>query len=108
MLSPLRAAAAVLIAVLAAGCAATPGRTTPDDRWEGFNRGVYKFNAQFDRYVYLPVVRAYDFVDDGLEADTRLQRRNGTAPALFRVDPATGKGVKYDTETILRKEGKKK
>ena len=32
------------------------------DPWEGFNRGVYKFNAQFDRYVYLPVVNAYEFV----------------------------------------------
>ena len=45
-------------------------------------------------------VRAYDFVDDGLEADTRLQRRNGTAPALFRVDPATGKGIKYEAGTV--------
>ena len=36
-------------------------------------------------------VRAYDFVDDGLEADTRLQRRNGTAPALSASIPRPGR-----------------
>jgi phospholipid-binding lipoprotein MlaA len=59
MLSPLRAAAAVLVAVLAAGCAAAPGRTTPDDRWEGFNRGVYKFNDAVDRAALKPVAKGY-------------------------------------------------
>ena len=59
MLSPLRAAAAVLIALLAAGCASTPGRTTPDDRWEGFNRGVYKFNDAVDRAALKPVAKGY-------------------------------------------------
>jgi phospholipid-binding lipoprotein MlaA len=29
------------------------------DPWEGFNRGMYRFNAGFDRYVFLPVVGAY-------------------------------------------------
>lgn len=32
------------------------------DPWEGWNRGVYKFNALFDEYVFLPVVDAYEFV----------------------------------------------
>ena len=32
------------------------------DPWEGFNRRVYRFNAHFDRYVWLPIVRAYDAV----------------------------------------------
>lgn len=59
MLSPLRAATAVSIALLAAGCAATPGRTTPDDRWEGFNRGVYKFNDAVDRAALKPVAKGY-------------------------------------------------
>src|ERR671919_2732154 len=59
MLSPLRAAAAVLIALLGAGCAATPGRTTADDRWEGFNRGVYKFNDTVDRAALKPVAKGY-------------------------------------------------
>ncbi|HEX4969945.1 MAG TPA: VacJ family lipoprotein [Steroidobacteraceae bacterium] len=59
MPSPLRAAVAVLIALLGAGCAATPGRTTPDDRWEGFNRGVYKFNDAVDRAALKPVAKGY-------------------------------------------------
>ncbi len=59
MLRPLRAAAAVLIAIFAAGCATTPGRTLPDDRWEGFNRRVYKFNDTVDRAALKPVAKGY-------------------------------------------------
>jgi phospholipid-binding lipoprotein MlaA len=33
-----------------------------DDPVEGFNRGTYKFNYYFDKYLFLPVVRTYDFV----------------------------------------------
>jgi phospholipid-binding lipoprotein MlaA len=32
------------------------------DPVEGLNRGIYNFNAGFDRYVFLPIVRAYEFV----------------------------------------------
>jgi phospholipid-binding lipoprotein MlaA len=32
------------------------------DPWEGFNRRVYKFNAVFDEFVFLPVVNAYETV----------------------------------------------
>jgi phospholipid-binding lipoprotein MlaA len=59
MLSPLRAAAAVLVAMLAAGCAATPGRTVVDDRWEGLNRKVYKFNDTVDRAALKPAAEGY-------------------------------------------------
>ena len=31
-----------------------------EDPWEGFNRQMYHFNAQLDRYVYLPAVRLYE------------------------------------------------
>jgi phospholipid-binding lipoprotein MlaA len=31
------------------------------DPIEGFNRGVYKFNYYFDKYVFLPVVNVYQF-----------------------------------------------
>ena len=41
------------------------------DPLEGFNRGVYRFNAGFDRYVFLPVVAGYeavtpDPIEDGI------------------------------------------
>jgi phospholipid-binding lipoprotein MlaA len=33
-----------------------------EDPWEGFNRSMYKFNFYFDRYLFLPVVKSYEFV----------------------------------------------
>jgi phospholipid-binding lipoprotein MlaA len=33
-----------------------------DDSMEGFNRGVYKFNYRFDKYVFLPAVNGYRYV----------------------------------------------
>ena len=32
------------------------------DPLEGFNRGMYRFNAGFDHYIFLPVVGAYEWV----------------------------------------------
>ena len=32
------------------------------DPWEGFNRTIYRFNYRFDKYVFLPAVRAYKAV----------------------------------------------
>jgi phospholipid-binding lipoprotein MlaA len=32
------------------------------DPLEPMNRAIYNFNAGFDRYVFLPIVRAYEFV----------------------------------------------
>jgi len=32
------------------------------DPWEGWNRRVYAFNTQFDRYIFLPAVRGYETI----------------------------------------------
>jgi phospholipid-binding lipoprotein MlaA len=32
------------------------------DPWEGFNRTMYRFNYQFDKYVFLPAVHVYEAV----------------------------------------------
>ena len=32
------------------------------DPWEGFNRNIYVFNYYFDKYVFLPVVGAYEWI----------------------------------------------
>jgi phospholipid-binding lipoprotein MlaA len=67
-----------------AGCGAAPVRKEPEiparrpvseyvkpdktyvidayDPWEPMNRRIYNFNAIFDEYVFLPIVRAYEFV----------------------------------------------
>jgi phospholipid-binding lipoprotein MlaA len=85
-----RTLAALALAGLLAACAATPAyqlgtaparhELTPVeqradhplriyDPWEGMNRALYKFNAQFDRYVFLPVLRAYEFITPEFVAD---------------------------------------
>ena len=33
-----------------------------EDPWEGFNRSMYKFNYNVDKYVFLPVVSGYEFI----------------------------------------------
>lgn len=42
------------------------GMHTPADEisdpWEGFNRSIYRFNYRFDKYVFLPAVRGYQFI----------------------------------------------
>jgi len=56
----LRATIVLFVAMLGAGCAATPGRTVMgEDRWEGFNRGVYKFNDTVDRATFKPAAKGY-------------------------------------------------
>jgi len=62
----LRAAVLSFAALLAAGCAATPGRTVMgEDPWEGFNRGVYKVNDTLDRAALKPVAKGYKKVTPG-------------------------------------------
>ena len=64
-----------------AGCAAIRGNTSAEvparhtidefrdqrfaevaDPWERFNRGMYRFNYYFDKYLFIPVVNGYEFV----------------------------------------------
>jgi phospholipid-binding lipoprotein MlaA len=52
-------AAPLLLATLVAGCASAPGRTTNEDPYEGFNRGVYKFNDTVDRAALKPLAKGY-------------------------------------------------
>jgi phospholipid-binding lipoprotein MlaA len=82
------AAAAGLLCLVLGGCAGTPPvppsfASHPElaeiasepsvldvyDPLEPFNRAIYNFNAGFDRYIFLPIVRAYDFVTPDFLAD---------------------------------------
>jgi len=38
------------------------GVLADDDPWEGFNRRMYRFNYNFDKYLFLPVVNSYEYV----------------------------------------------
>jgi phospholipid-binding lipoprotein MlaA len=55
----LRTVALIVVALLATGCAANPGRTTNNDPWESMNRGIYKFNDTVDRAALKPVAKGY-------------------------------------------------
>jgi len=54
----MRLLAALGLMVLA-GCASTGEERDPRDPFEGFNRGVTKFNDTFDEYLARPVARGY-------------------------------------------------
>ena len=51
--------AALVLLLLAAGCASTSGDGDPRDPLEGVNRRVYRFNEVVDVNVAQPVARAY-------------------------------------------------
>jgi phospholipid-binding lipoprotein MlaA len=40
----------------------TSGIPAVYDPWEPMNRHVYRFNANFDKFVFLPIIRGYRFV----------------------------------------------
>jgi phospholipid-binding lipoprotein MlaA len=52
-------AAPLLLALVVAGCASAPGRTTNKESFEGFNRGIYKFNDTIDKAALKPVAKGY-------------------------------------------------
>jgi len=83
MASSLRSALLALMLAAVAACAGTPdatrGTATPrfvetdaedqtldalriHDPYEPWNRGVYRFNKEFDDKIFLPLVDAYEFV----------------------------------------------
>ena len=59
--SSARAALVTVCLMGAAGCVTLPpdSQRVPQDPWESWNRGVYKFNDKLDRAVAKPVTRAY-------------------------------------------------
>ncbi len=63
--------AAILLGMPAAGQAqeksepAVVQEANPLDRWDplgGFNRRIYRFNAKFDQWIVMPLVRGYRFI----------------------------------------------
>ena len=50
---------ALLVVILATGCATTGGEADERDPFEGFNRGVFKFNDALDNAVVRPVASTY-------------------------------------------------
>lgn len=100
------------------------------DPWEGYNRRMYDFNAKFDRYIFLPVVKTYrwilpEFARQGIHnffgnlgefsnlANSLLQGKasqagrtsgrlvvNSTLGIGGLMDPATGFGLYHQNEDL--------
>jgi phospholipid-binding lipoprotein MlaA len=144
--------ALLCLALCAAGCAAKTVALQPEiparhtvaefaddepvigvsDPWEGFNRGMYRFNYNMDRYVFLPVVHVYEtctatflqkgvsnffsnlgeigtlynsvFQGKGRKAATTIGRflANSTIGIGGLFDPATYMGLKKQSEDFGR------
>jgi phospholipid-binding lipoprotein MlaA len=62
----------ILMLFSLAGCA-TKGEGDPRDPFEGWNRGVYKFNDKFDDYLARPVAETYE---DWVPREVRNRVRN--------------------------------
>lgn len=51
-----------LLATLVGGCSTTSKKPNPQDPLEGFNRGTYAFNQQYDKILLKPVATIYHTV----------------------------------------------
>lgn len=54
--------AALLLAALLGGCATAPQPQPDHDPWEGFNRAMFTFNDDVDRWVLEPTARGWDWL----------------------------------------------
>ena len=48
--------------LLLSGCATVNGPTDPKDPFESYNRSIYIFNDNLDRYILKPVAQGYDAI----------------------------------------------
>lgn len=48
--------------LLSGGCATVEGPANPDDPFESFNRSMFAFNEDVDKYAFKPVAKGYNFI----------------------------------------------
>jgi phospholipid-binding lipoprotein MlaA len=48
--------------LVASGCATVDGPPNPDDPFESFNRSMFAFNENVDKYAFKPVAKGYNFI----------------------------------------------
>ncbi len=57
------AAVCAVFVLSIAGCASTPSQQRdPRDPWEGYNRGMHKFNTDFDNAFMKPIAKGYQLI----------------------------------------------
>ncbi|HEX4377216.1 MAG TPA: VacJ family lipoprotein [Steroidobacteraceae bacterium] len=84
--------AALLLIFGLSGCATLPnGKPDPRDRYERFNRSVYKFNNALDHAVLRPVARAYVKLPQPIRSGINNFFTNFTYPTTVANDLFQGK-----------------
>jgi phospholipid-binding lipoprotein MlaA len=94
--------AVLALALAAGGCASSQTRLTdPEhDPWEGYNRKIYAFNEGFDKAIFRPVAKAYDYVmPDAPQRGVRNFFRNLNYPVTLLNSLLQGKMERAFTAT---------
>jgi phospholipid-binding lipoprotein MlaA len=89
-----RAALGIVYALSVSACVTLPpnSQRVPQDPWESWNRGVYKFNDALDRGVAKPVARTYvRFVPQPVRTGVRNFFANLDTPTVMVNDALQGK-----------------
>ena len=91
-----RGALAVVFAISLSACVTLPPNSprAPQDPWESWNRGVYKFNDKLDRAIAKPVARAYvKVVPEPVRIGVTNFFANLTTPSVMVNDALQGKFI---------------
>jgi len=95
--------AALLLAGLAlAGCASQQVTLTDPERdpWEGYNRKIHAFNQGFDKAIFRPVAKGYDYImPDAPQRGVRNFFRNLNYPVTLLNSLLQGKMERAFTAT---------
>ena len=99
-----RAAVAVFLTccLALAGCASQPANLTDPERdpWERYNRNIHAFNQGFDKAIFRPVARGYDYVmPDAPQRGVRNFFRNLNYPVTLLNSLLQGKVERALTAT---------
>jgi phospholipid-binding lipoprotein MlaA len=98
-----RNALLVLLATLAVGGCATQQTTLTDperDPWEGYNRKIHAFNQGFDKAIFRPVAKGYDYImPDAPQRGVRNLFRNLNFPVTLLNSLLQGKMERAFTST---------
>jgi len=52
----------LIASLFSSGCTTLDGPPNPDDPFESFNRSMFSFNEQVDKYAFKPVAKGYNYV----------------------------------------------
>jgi phospholipid-binding lipoprotein MlaA len=92
----------VLLCQVLGGCATQQATLTDPERdpWEGYNRKMHAFNEGFDKAIFRPVAKGYDFImPDAPQRGVRNFFRNLNYPVTLLNSLAQGKMERAFTST---------